>query len=175
MKPRLHTLAVVTTFVLSATGLTLAGAQQVVFFTHGAAEGGQVKTAEGAVTLQEGTPFAAVPDSALTVTVAAGDNDLFVYEFNAECQLFGGPSDSMTILARVNGSQNNLEPSVPVMFCNNDDGATANAKTWATRLSGGTGGATYTFTVHWALGDAGANNNLIGQLRARTVRITRYN
>jgi hypothetical protein len=124
--------------------------------------------------------------------VNPGDDDLFVFEFDAECRLFGfvgpvpvapGTNDHVSVQARLNGfvgpllggsflqpqnSPSNLE------FCGTRASQSV-SKTWAVRLAGGTGGADWTFSIWWQVGDVGSDNVLSGWLDDRTVRITRYN
>src|SRR5262245_6490095 len=108
--------------------------------------------------------------SNLTVSLNAGDSDLFVYEIDAECSLASADNgDSISLQARINqlvrgvlGGPALLQPQdVPtdLEVCGSQTRQSV-AKSWAVRLSGGNAGADYTFTIWWRAADVNAFNAL---------------
>jgi hypothetical protein len=184
MKPRLHTLVVLAVLTLSPIGLSAVRAQPVAF-THGAAESGQVKTDDTAFEFPWTENRLWVPNSEMTVTLEPNDSDLFVYEFDAVCRLAGPGSNVVEIRAWVNRlpfitAAVELEPhrtGLTLAFCPGNgflSGIPLTAhKTWAIRLSAGSGGATFTFRLTAQVRGAFAEGT--GRLQLRTVKITRYN
>jgi hypothetical protein len=118
-------------------------------------------------------------------SATSGNSDLFVYEIDAECSLGSADQgDAVLLQARLNGFVRPLlggpallQPQdVPtdLEVCASQERQSV-AKSWAIRLSGGSSGADYTFTIWWRASDVNAFNALIARLDNRTVRITRYN
>ena len=167
-------------------------AAQEFHYTGGAVEGTQVRTntetAEYSIddpVTRGGTRYLELASSNLTVHLNAGDSDLFVYEIDAECSLASaGAGDTVLLQARLNGLVRPilggpafLQPQdVPtdLEICGTDARHSV-AKSWAVRLSGGSAGADFTFTIWWRAADVNAFNALFARLDNRTVRITRYN
>jgi hypothetical protein len=103
MKPRRHPFIVVAAFALSQGHASAVMAQEL-HFTHGAEESGQVRTNRSRITMYESRAHAHLPSSALKVELQPGDNDLFVFEFDAECLVFAGSSSGLlSVQARLNG------------------------------------------------------------------------
>jgi hypothetical protein len=188
---RIRTVVVVlSTLVLSPMALTELAAQEFNF-TGGAVEGINVRTNNATEMKAEGTAFALLGSSSLTVQVPPGDSDLFVFEFDAECRLDGTLffEGYVEVQARAVGplglSGSVLQPqNLPtgVEFCatNEEQGketAQSMSKSWAVRLNGGTTGVIRTFSIWWRVVDK--NNDTLnvglGRLDERTVRLTRYN
>jgi hypothetical protein len=191
MYRRIRTVVVVlSTLVLSPMALTELAAQEFNF-TGGAVEGINVRTNNATEMKAEGTAFALLGSSSLTVQVPPGDSDLFVFEFDAECRLDGTLffEGYVEVQARAVGplglSGSVLQPqNLPsgVEFCgtNEEQGketAQSVSKSWAVRLNGGTTGVIRTFSIWWRVVDK--NNDTLnvglGRLDERTVRLTRYN
>jgi hypothetical protein len=136
---------------------------------------GQTRPGEGA-TVKLGS-------SELTVGLAPGDSDLFVYEFNAECRISGGPLDHVSVHARLNdqlgfSGVSFLQPqSFPpnLGFCSTF-GPNSVSKAWAIRLTNNTSSAiSYRFSIYTTVIDFNNDNTAVGLLNDRTVRLTRYN
>jgi hypothetical protein len=156
---------------------------QLASFSHGAAEGGQIKTDRSEIFIFESSAHAQLADSALTVQLQPGDSDLFVFEFDAECSV-GGPGDYLSVQARVNGA---LGPPFGTSFFQPQGGATdlrpcvgaashTISKSWVIRLSNTTSASqTYTFSI-WVrvVGNVNIPPGL-AVLDNRIVRYTRYN
>jgi hypothetical protein len=168
-------------------------AAQEFHFTGGAVKGTQVRTNMGTaeysmddpVTIG-GTRYLELASSNLTVHLDAGESDLFVYEIDAECSLVSaGQGDSVSFQARLNGFVRAIIGGGPALLQPQDvptdleicaaSTRQSVAKSWAVRLSGGSAGADFTFTIWWRAVDVNAFNALIVRLDNRTVRLTRYN
>lgn len=167
-------------------------AAQEFQFTGGPVEGTLVRTntqiAEYSMddpATNGGRRYFELASSDLTVHLNAGDSDLFVYEIDAECSLgSAGQGDSVHLQARLNGQVRPilggpalLQPQdVPedLAICSSS-APVAVTKSWAVRLTGGSAGADFTFTIWWRAADVNAFNALIARLDNRTVRLTRYN
>ena len=178
-------------FVLGALALGELAAQESQF-TGGGVEGTQVRTnaqtAEYSLddpATAGGTRFLLLPSSNLTVHLNAGDSDLFLYEIDAECSLSSaGQGDSIQLQARLNGLVRPILGGAAILqpqdvptdleVCSSRERQSV-AKSWAARLSGGSSGADFTFTIWWRAADVNAFNALVARLDNRTVRITRYN
>jgi hypothetical protein len=180
MKPRPQTLIVVAALVLIHWHASAVMAQ-VFHFTHGAVEGGHVKTDDSSVPFSFAAGWIVVPNSNLTVTLAAGDDDLFVIEFNAECSSQGGAAVvAIEVKAYVSvgllGVQE-LEPGGSgqkrTLCTPTSSTISTHSMMWAVRLSNDTAGPkNRTFSI-WARVFFPANG--IGTLGDRTVKLTRYN
>jgi hypothetical protein len=103
MKPGLHTFIVLAALAVSQWHSSVLMAQEARF-TYEAAEGGQVVTNRDIITFTESSGHVELPSSALTVQLLPGDSDLFVFEFDAECRLFNGGVDILSVQARLNGA-----------------------------------------------------------------------
>jgi hypothetical protein len=188
---RIRTVVVVlSTLVLSPMILAELAAQEFNF-TGGAVEDIQVRTNNAPETRAEGTAFALLGSSTVTVLVNPGDSDLFVFEFDAECCLDGTFyfEGYVEVLARAYGplglSGSELQPqNLPtgVEFCGTNaeqgkDTAQSVSKSWAVRLNGGSSGLIRTFSIWWRVVDKNNDpfNAGLGRLDERTVRLTRYN
>ena len=186
---RLRTIIVVLSVLLSPMTLAELAAQEFNF-AAGAVEDIQVRTNNSAEQRGEGTAFALLGSSTLTVQVKPGESDLFVFEFDAECRLDGTLffEGYVEVLAQASGplglSGSVLQPqNLPdgVEFCGTNaeqgkDTAQSVSKSWAVRLNGGTTGLIRTFSIWWRVVDKNndAFNAGLGRLDERTVRLTRY-
>jgi len=187
---RLRTVVVVLSALLSPMTLGELAAQEFNF-TGGAVEDIQVKTNNATEQRVEGTEYALLGSSSLTVQVKPGESALFVFEFDAECRLVGTFyfEGYVEVLARAYGplglSGSVLQPqNLPdgVEFCGTNaeqgkDTAQSVSKSWAVRLNGGTSGLIRTFSIWWRVVDKNNDqfNAGLGHLDERTVRLTRYN
>jgi hypothetical protein len=166
---RVATGIVASVFALSAMALGDLGAQEF-HFTHGVAEGGQVKTND--VFWNVPTTLTPVPSSTLSVTLAPGDDDLFVLEFNAECAHTGtGWVEVKAFISVGFLAFQELEPgdSGGMAFCSAGTFINTHAKSWAVRRSGGSSGSSHTFSVWARVSGTGT-----AVLDDRTVKVTRY-
>jgi hypothetical protein len=184
---QIRALAVPVALLLGPMAFTEVVAQEN-YYSGGAVEGTQVKTNRDLIAKGEGA-YAKLGSSELTVQLAPGDSDLFVYEFDAECYLIqAGVNDYVNVQARLNDfvgfSSSYLQPqnfpTTDLEFCGTDAGTDAPqsvSKTWAIRLSNNTSSTfSYTFSIWWRAVDRGDNNfDVWGILNDRTVKITRYN
>jgi hypothetical protein len=189
---RIRTVVVVlSTLVLSPMALTELAAQEFNF-TGGAVEGIHVRTNNATEMKAEGTAYALLGSSSLTVQVPPGDSDLFVFEFDAECRLDGTLffEGYVEVQARANSplglsggsllQPQNLPTGVEFCGTNAEQGketAQSVSKSWAVRLNGGTTGVIRTFSIWWRVVDKNNDTLSIGlrRLDERTVRLTRYN
>ena len=187
---RLRTVVAVLSALLSPMTLAELAAQEFNF-TGGAVEDIQVKTNNVTEQRVEGTEYALLGSSTLTVQVKPGESALFVFEFDAECRLVGTFyfEGYVEVLARAYGplglSGSILQPqNVPdgVEFCGTNaeqgkDTAQSVSKSWAVRLNGGTSGLIRTFSIWWRVVDKNTDpfNAGLGRLDERTVKLTRYN
>jgi len=185
MKRRLHPLIVVAALALSHAS---AVSTQAVQFTHGAVIDGQIKTDRGSIGIAASSAYALLPNSALAVTLEPGDNDVFVFEFVADCHAIGGPTDYLSVQARLNSTVGSvlggsfLQPQnnpVDGRFCSS---AVPNAffstlsKRWAMRLANNTSSPqTHIFSL-WVrtVDDGEPNPNVLSFLDNRIVHLTRY-
>jgi hypothetical protein len=182
MTPRLHTFIIVAALALSPWHAAAVMAQ-VFHFTHGAVESGHVKTDDSIVSFSSTAGWIVVPNSNLTVTLAAGDDDLFVIEFNTTCSRHGGSSAEVAAIevkAYVSvgflGVQE-LEPGGSgqrrTLCMPTSSTISAHSMMWAVRLSNDTAGPKkHTFSI-WAR--IFEPDDGLGQFRQRTVKLTRYN
>jgi hypothetical protein len=192
MTPRLHPFIVVVALALSHWQASAVMAQVgELHFTHGAAEGGQVRTNRSAVAIGESNVHTQLPSSALTVQLQPGDSDLFVLEFDAECAISGSTGDHLSVQARLNGAVGPedvrgvsfLQPQdspTDLQVCSvsgaNGDHAHTISKSWVIRLSNDTSSpATHTFSIWVRTVDVGGGQNVLTLLDNRIVRFTRYN
>ena len=161
-------------------------------YTGGVAAGIKVRTTTlteeiVSATTSSGTPgpFEPLASSELTVHVNAGASDLFVYEIVAQCNVLGEEKDYIDLQARLNGVVRGvlggpaiLQPQRNPTAGGLCSGPSVNAKVaanrWFTRLSGGSEGADYKFTIWWRAVDVVPQLGVHGFLRQRSVTLTRY-
>jgi hypothetical protein len=182
---RIRVLAVPFALLLTPMAHTAAVAQEYIF-SGGAVEGTQVRTNRNPVAIGEGA-YVKLGSSELTVQLAPGDSDLFVYEFDAQCHIPGaGWDDSIAVEARLFDAiglfgssflQPQDFPHADLRFCGNNAARQSMSKTWAIRLTNSSASAVnYRFSIYvWAVDGANDDANLTGWLDDRTVKITRYN
>jgi hypothetical protein len=185
MTSRLQTLIVVATLTLSSASAVMA---QVVHFTHGAVVDGQIKTDRSGIGISKSSTYAPLPSAALAVQLMPGDSDLFVFEFGAECHAIGGPTDYVSVQARLNAAVSPifggsfLQPqSTPTdgRLCSS---VVPNAffstisKSWVIRLANTSSlPQTHIFSI-WVrtVDDGEPNPTVLTFLDNRIVRLTRY-
>ena len=186
MNPRRQTFIVVAALAWIPCYASAVEAQQA-HFTHGAAEGGEITTNRAEVPVGGLNAHVQLTSSALTMELQPGDSDLFVFEFDAQCVVTGGPEDYLSVEARVNGfvglgaSGSFLQPqSNPpdLHACTGSEGRHTISKSWVTRLSNTTASPqSHTFSIWVRVIDAGEPNQPnppFSLLDNRIVRITRY-
>ena len=185
----IRTVVVVSALILTSTAFTELIAQET-HYLGGAVKGIQVKTDPSVVSTNNNPtpagsgPFGLLPSSELTVHMNPGESDLFVYEFDALCQT-GGENDFIEVQARVNGLVRGVlggpailqpQPVPTFLWLCQGQALTVVAKSWVARLSAGSEGVDYTFTIWWRAVDvAPANPGLRGIFNNRIVKLTRYN
>jgi hypothetical protein len=185
MRRRVRTVVVVFSFMLGPVALTGSGAQEF-HFTGGAVEGTQVKANNQSTSVAEAAGYVLLPSSSITVHVAAGDNDLFVFEFSAECSMVVSPGqgDHIRLQARFDGFvsapfgggpsilQPQNSPPDHLVDCRSRHTI---SRMWAVRIAGGASGADHTFSIWWRVVDSLPDDgDLFGLLDNRIVRSTRY-
>ena len=182
---------VLSTLVLSPMALIELAAQEF-HYTGGAVEGTQVRTNNAPFGIVgSGSSYTSLPSSSLTVHVNPGDDNLFVFEFEAECHLRNfadvnftpGVHDHVSVQARLNGlvgppsgRPSALQPqSLPtdLEVCGSFAHQTI-SKSWAVRLAGGASGADWTFSIRVQVVDVFSDDSLTVTFDDRMVRITRY-
>jgi hypothetical protein len=182
MRRSIPMMIVTAALVLCPIGIAKVNGQELLF-THGAVEGGQVRTSGGGGVFGESVGFSTVSNSTMTVVLASGDSDLFVLEFSAQCAVLDAENIDFMLVKATFSRQGvittftDLDPksSLPV-FCTGDSGSQSNHKMWAVRLTNnGDSPATYQFFVRVRLLDQGTDDFVRGFLGNRTVRLTRYN
>lgn len=183
MQPRRRTVIVVGALALGLCPEIAATAQQA-HFTYGAAIEGQAMTNRSTVSIGAVNAYLQLSSSALTIELQPGDSDLFVFEFDAECVVSGGPEDYLSVQARLNGfvglgaSGSFLQPqSNPpdLHACTGSEGEHTISKSWVIRLSNTTSSPqSHTFSIWVQLVDAGTPDQPYSILDDRIVRITRY-
>ena len=162
---QIRALAVPVALLLGPMALTDVVAQENVY-SGGAVEGTQVKTNRDLFGKGEGA-YAKLGSSELTVQLAPGDSDLFVYEFDAECYLINaGVNDYVSVQARLNDAvgfsssflQPQNFPTTDLEFCGTNAPHSV-SKTWAIRLSNNTSSTfIYTFSIWWRAVDRDDDN-----------------
>lgn len=160
-------------------------------YSGSAGKGIKVKT-NASPTRNEGSigggsgPFRLLGSSELTVHVNAGDSDLFVYEIQAQCEMHGGDEDHLLFQARVNGAVRGVLGGPAILQPQTTPGAfvcggprpplSSVASSWVARLTGGSEGFDYTFTIWWRMIDEYPHTDILGygHLAKRIVKLTRY-
>jgi hypothetical protein len=178
MKPRLHLFILVVALALRQASAVMA---QEAHFTHGAAEGGQVRTNRSLAQFPKSSVHEQLESSALTVQLRPGDSDLFVFEFNAECWVFHPMEDDpIDHLVGIFGFSF-LQPqdsSPTLAACSGGQARHTISKNWVIRLSNTTTSPqTYTFSIWVRTVDLSSlvPNEPFTYLNDRIVRLTRYN
>jgi hypothetical protein len=180
MKTRPQTLIVVAVLALIHWHAPAVMAQ-VFTFTHGTVEFGHVKTDDSSVPFSYAAGWIVVPNSAITVSLAAGDDDLFVIEFNTTCSRQGG-AGVVAIEAKAYVSVGllglqELEPGGSgdrrTLCTPASNTISTHSMMWAVRLSNATAAPkNHTFSI---LARVFFPNDGIGTFRNRVVKLTRYN
>ena len=185
MKPRLHPCIVVAALAVSPWPSSAVKAQ-VAVFSHGVVEGGQVLTDRSAIGTTPGeTIHHPLASSLLTVVIQPGDSDLFVFEFDAQCTVVGGPFDYLSVQARLDGVVGGViggsyfQPQdIPpdLQACSTNGARQTISKSWVIRLSNTTSSPqSHTFSIWVKTVEFAPLNNAHTTLDNRTVRYTRYN
>lgn len=147
---------------------------QILFtFAGGILELFVARVQDAPTTIPESPGFFLLPGTPTTLSVPAGDTDIFVATFSGECRLFNASTeDFVQVEVRRNGIP--LEPQSPanqMAFCSDNNYNMSSA----TFVSPRVGPGPHTFQVFWKLFDAAPAGVLTGWLDDWTFKIDQHN